>query len=170
MKAKVMCLLLSFIFITSASARTAESAPPDCFERLQNDVKYVDSIAVLTGADRTVEGERVIVDFTFSRLSVEQQVAPGEWRTLTIEFDRIDKITYRKRGHARRGMTFLGLGLGLLVGGVIGVAAAPEPDEFLELPEVTYGFTGAVIGGLFGAIGFDLLGAHISARVSLNCR
>jgi hypothetical protein len=170
MKARALSLLFLFILITSASAQTAGSAPPDCFEHLQNDARYVDSIAVLTSADSTVEGERVLVDFTFSRLSVEQSVAPDQWRAISIGFDRVSQITYRKSGHARRGMTFLGLGLGLLVGGVLGVAVAPEPDRSMELPEVKYGFIGAATGGLIGAVGFNLLGARISTRVTLDCR
>jgi len=163
-------LLTVFIFLTLASvADSGDSTSYDCLKRLETDERIGDSLIVYTTDQRELVGERPIVNFTSSILYMKLSSPDGQWEDITVPFESLDRITYRKHGHARRGLTLLGFGLGAVVGGAIGVALAPEPEGWLDMPEVQTGAIGAMIGGIFGAVGGNMIGSRMTVQVTLKC-
>jgi hypothetical protein len=163
-------VLLLFL-VSSACAETIDTIQYRCLEELQGDREFVDSIVVLTNEDKTVEGKRATVNFQLSLLRVKQAIEPEGWKYVyvSVDFDDINEITYRKTGHQRTGMTYLGGVLGLVVGGCIGNAVAPEPDEFMDQSKLEYSFAGALIGAAVGGLLGHVIGSGMSAEVTLKC-
>jgi len=94
----------------------------------------------------------------------------GSAISLAIPFDKINRITYTKANPARGILVLVGLGVGVVAGALAGAALAPEPERWLEFPDLFWGTVGAVVGGLIGAAGGWGCGKHMRITVTLRCR
>jgi hypothetical protein len=166
---RFLCLLTLLLLTSADAADTVEFKSFSCMVRFERETPLDDSITVFTLGHRIFRGKHPTINYESSSLSLKLRTEPGTWEDVTVPFDSITMIAFKKRGKNRTGMTLLGLGLGMLVGGIIGTSAAPEPDRFLEMPEIRYGFTGAVIGAFVGAVSFNLIGARMVGTVKLEC-
>ncbi|MCP4684545.1 MAG: hypothetical protein GY867_03755 [bacterium] len=125
MTVRILPLLILLLPVFSNAADTPDSTTHECLERLERETRVGDSITVFTKDNRIIRGERPIVNFESSILYMKLMSEPGSWEDVTVPFDRINRITFRKQGHARWGMTVLGLVLGGAAGAAVGVALAP---------------------------------------------
>jgi hypothetical protein len=168
-----MRTLLIVVFVlcvgTCAFAQTHADENPDCFIRLDRETRAGDSITVFTDDSTAVCGSRSIILFTSSILCIRAVEDSGYSSSLTIPFDRISKITYRKPSGARFGLVLFGFVAGALAGGYVGAALAPEPEGWLDFSELHAAMAGSMIGGLVGAMGGYQVSKHLTVQVTLVC-
>lgn len=157
--------------VTCAGADPPDRTAADCFVRLANDLRIDDTLTVYRNDSTVFRGNHTIINLSASLLYFMQITDSPISGSLTIPFDRITRVTYRRPSHARWGLTVLGLGVGGVIGGLVGVALAPEEESgFLDFQDVYFGFFGAVIGGLLGAATGHEIGKGSTREISLECR
>lgn len=147
-----------------------KSEKTNCFARLENDLKFGDSLTVFTQDNSVIKGSNAIVNLSSSLLYMKKLTNTRVPSSVTIPLNDINRITYRKPAKGRGGLLFVGFLVGAVAGGAIGVAVAPEPSGFLDFTELQYRVIGGLIGGLFGAVGGHELGKNMKTKVTLSCK
>jgi hypothetical protein len=125
---------------------------------------------VFTDDSTVIRGSRLFVNTTSSILCMRSDRGSGVAANVHIPFAKVSTITYRKPGHARWALAFLGLGLGAVAGGLTGAALAPESESWLDFSSLHCAGLGAMIGGLAGLAGGYQVGKQFTVKVELHCR
>jgi len=154
---------------TSISAETHADETPDCFTRLERETRAGDSMTVFYDDSTVVSGRRPIINFTSSLLYMRSVTDSGVAHSVTIPFERISKITYRKPSGARFGLLIVGFALGAVAGGFVGAELASDPEGWLDFSELYAAMAGGILGGMIGAGGGYQIGKHLTVKVTLVC-
>ncbi len=159
---------------TGIFAGTHAHATPDCFTRLAQEARIAYSVAVYTDDSTFVGGNRPIVNLTSSILYMRRLTDSGIVSSVTIPFEKINRITYRKPSSARGIITLLGFGVGSVAGVVTSVALADKSAGSFDFKSWDYdligvAFFGGMIGGTIGAVGGNAIGKRITVKVTLEC-
>lgn len=148
------------------AAGTYESSPEDCFVQLERDTRVGDSLTVYTADNKTLRGIRPNINFFSPLRHLKIIIDPNTVDIVTIPFEDIDRIVYRKQSNTRWAMAILGFGIGGLIGGSVGQKMDPRRAESGDLE----GFMiGAAIGGLLGAVSGYEVGKNHTVKVILDC-
>lgn len=148
------------------AAGTYESTPEDCFARLERDTRVGDSLTVYTADNRILRGIRPNISFPSSLRYMKIIIDPNTVDIVTIPFEDIDRIVYRKQSNTRWAMAILGFGIGALVGGSVGQKIDPRREDSGDLEGFMFG---AVIGGLLGAVSGYEISKNQTVKVILDC-
>ena len=159
-------LMIAFCIgsVTSVCAETPADETPDCFSRLERETRAGDSLTVFYDDSTIVHCSRPIINFSSSILYMRSVTDSGITHSVTIPFDRISKITYRKPSGARSGLLIMGFALGAVAG------LAPEEEGWPDFSRLEATATGCMLGGVIGAVGGHEIGKHITVKVTLVCR
>lgn len=162
----VICVIL----IPGISAAEPAGNAANCLIRLDEATLVGDSLTVLTNDSTVIRGRHPIVSFTSALLYMKLPDDSGiVENSVTISFERISAISYRKPGLGRLALPLLGFAVGAVAGGFAGAALAPEGD-WLEFPEAGSAFIGGTIGGIIGAIAGHEIGKGHTKEVTLHCQ
>jgi len=143
---------------------------PDCFRRAEKDLHPRDSFTVVTVDSTVIFGTQAMFMASPATLYMRPLVDSTPGAGITLPFDKISTITFTKPSPARGWLVLAGLGVGAAIGGWIGAELAPEPEHWLEFPQVVWGTVGAVVGGGAGAVVAWKCGKHMKVTVTVRCR
>jgi len=164
-----MRILLMAIFMVSLVvglyAETQKTATADCFARVGHNKRIGDSITVFTNDSAVIRGNHPIFNATSSILYMRQVTNIGAASHITIPYDRINRISYRKPSGARWILTVTGYCIGAVAGGMTG--ASLEDDGW---DKIGTAFFGGLIGGVVGAVAGHNIGKRFTTEVTLECR
>ena len=164
-----MRVLLMAIFLTSLfaglHAEPERTATADCFVRADQDKRIGDSIAVLTDDSVVIRGNHPVFNATSSILYMRQITDTGATSHITIPYDRINRISYRKPSGVRWILTVTGYCIGAVAGGMTG--ASLEGDGWDKIGAASMG---GLIGGVIGAVAGRNIGKRFTTEVTLECR
>jgi hypothetical protein len=137
-----------------------------CLKRLERSVRPGDTITVIRVDSTVITGTFPTVMTAASALCIRSISTPGENRVMILAVD-IDRVTYRKQTHV---FGIVGFIVGFAGGAAAGVALAPAPHGFMDMPEIGTGLIGAMIGGLVGGGAGGLLDKRVTRTVTVHCR
>jgi uncharacterized protein YcfJ len=153
---------------SSIGARQGDGRFEDCYDRLLQEEIVGDTIT-LNMRDGTVIGGVYPVQIFSSSLYAHLTNSHGVISSLDIPLESINTITYTTRSTAGWAFAISGLAAGALGGALIGYNNAPEPEGWLDFPEIEYSVVGGILGGMLGGICGAEIGKHINLRVKLDC-
>jgi hypothetical protein len=154
----------------SAFAETQTIADADCFTQLEQDTQVGDSVTVITNDSTVIRGTKPTVILTSSNLYMRRMGETGLVGNVTIPFEKINRITYRKPSHARWILALAGLAVGATAGGFAGYRLDSGEKGWLDFSRLGSAVFGGMIGGLIGMAGGYKIGNSITIKVTLECR